>query len=67
MSFVASGPVLPVIWEGDVAGGEPEVVMGVGERSWRREMMLARTGTVSIESGERPEGRETAERGWGVD
>lgn len=42
-------------WEGEVEGGEVEEVVAAG--FWRRERMAERTGSVSIESGERPSGR----------
>lgn len=55
--MIVRGPVPEVIWDGEVAaaGGEPSAC--VLEVFCRRERIEARTGSVSIESGERAEGR----------
>lgn len=67
--MIVSGPVLAAIWEGDAAGGEPEVdaVLPVLEGVCRRERIAERTVRVSIESGERSAGRFMRESGaWGA-
>lgn len=64
--MTVSGLVPLAIWEGEAAGGEPEVEAALGDRAFSRERIAERTGSVSIESGERPSGRLWRE-GWGVD
>lgn len=58
MSLIVSGPVPNAIWEGEAAAGEPTEVAEVWETFCRRERIEARIGTVSIESGHRPSGKE---------
>jgi hypothetical protein len=66
ISLMVSGPLPDVSWDGEAAGGDPEVEAVAVEGSLSRDNTALRTGRMSMESGDSPSGRLKRDGGAGA-